>query len=65
MFFGEEEEGLNKAKKIIKGVLVALVVMGISYFIVSFIFYLYNITTGTGNTNTDTTNPSYKTTSLK
>lgn len=48
MFFTAEEEGLAKAKKILKGILIALVVMGISYFIVSFIFFIYNITTGTG-----------------
>ncbi len=46
MFFTEQEDGLTKAKKILKWVFIALIVMGVSYFIVSFIFYLYHITTG-------------------
>lgn len=52
MFFSEQEDGLTRAKKILKWVLIALIVMGVSYFIVSFIFYLYNITTWTWATTT-------------
>jgi hypothetical protein len=47
MFFKEEEEGRTQAQKIIKWVLIAIAVMWISYFIVSFIFYIYQITTWT------------------
>ena len=53
MFFKEHEEGRTQAKKIIKGVLIAIVAMWVSFFIVSFIFYLYQITTGA--TSEDTT----------
>ncbi len=38
MFFSKEEEGFSKAKKILKGVAIALAIMGLSWFIVSFFF---------------------------
>ncbi len=38
MFFSEDEEGLWKAKKILKGVAIALTIMGLSWLIVSFLF---------------------------
>jgi len=51
MFFKEQEEWRTQAKKIIKWVLIAIVAMWVSFFIVSFIFYLYQITTGTNPDN--------------
>jgi len=46
MFFSEQEEWLTRAKKIMIWVAIALTVMGISYFIVEFIFYLYKVSIG-------------------
>lgn len=40
MFFSKEEEGYSKAKKILKGVAIALAIMWLSWFIVSFFFYV-------------------------
>jgi len=48
MFFTEQEQWMTRAKKILRWVMIALVIMGLSYFIVSFIFYVYNLTSGTG-----------------
>lgn len=41
MFFQKEEEGFEKAKKILIGVAIALVVMALSWLIVSFFFEIY------------------------
>lgn len=38
MFFSKDEEWFSKAKKILKGVLIALVIMWLSWLIVSFFF---------------------------
>ena len=45
IFFGKEEENVGKAKKILKGVAIALIVMGLSWFIVSFFFDIFKKTT--------------------
>lgn len=42
MFFSQQEEWFTKAKKIFRWVIIALVIMWLSFFIVNFIFYLYN-----------------------
>lgn len=43
MFFSKQEEWFDKAKKIIIWVTVALFIMGLSWLIVSFLFYLYSL----------------------
>jgi drug/metabolite transporter (DMT)-like permease len=43
MFFSKQEEWFEKAKKIIIWVTVALFIMWLSWVIVSFLFYLYNL----------------------
>ncbi len=50
MFFSEQEEGLTKAKKILKGVWIAITIMFLSYFIVSFIYFVYGTAAGTAGT---------------
>lgn len=47
MFFSEQEEWYDKAKKIVIGASIALLIMGISWFIVTYIFSVYEITTET------------------
>lgn len=47
MFFSEQEDGYGKAKKIVIGASTALLIMGISWFIVTYIFSVYEITTDT------------------
>ncbi len=42
MFFQKGEEGFTKAKKILIGVAIALVVMALSWLIVSFFFQIYS-----------------------
>ncbi|MDR0651033.1 MAG: hypothetical protein LBG59_06680 [Candidatus Peribacteria bacterium] len=42
MFFTEDTKGIETVKKNLKGVAIALVILGLSWFIVSFIFNLYN-----------------------
>ena len=41
LFFGKEEEAFKKAKKILTGVAIALAIMGLSWFIVSFFFNVF------------------------
>ena len=41
IFFGKEEEAFKKAKKILTGVAIALFIMGLSWFIVSFFFNVF------------------------
>jgi len=50
MFFSQQEEWFTKAKKIFKWVVIALFIMWLSFFIVNFIFYIYNVWAGTPNT---------------
>jgi len=45
MFFSQAEEALTKARKVFIWVMIALWVMWISYFITSFIFFVYKKTT--------------------
>lgn len=47
MFFSQAEEALTRAKKIFVWVMIALWVMGVSYFITTFIFFIYEKTTST------------------
>jgi len=47
MFFSKQEEWFEKAKKILKWVIIAIVIMWVSYFIVSMIFYFFGITSWT------------------
>jgi hypothetical protein len=42
MFFTEDTKGIETVKKNLKGVTIALVLLGLSRLIVSFIFNLYN-----------------------
>lgn len=42
MFFSEEEEGVNRAKNIIKGTVIALAIMGLARFIVSMIIFFFD-----------------------
>ncbi|MDR2189729.1 MAG: pilin [Candidatus Peribacteria bacterium] len=42
MFFTEESKGIETVKKNMKGVVIALVILGLSRVIVSFIFSLFN-----------------------
>ncbi|MDR2415101.1 MAG: hypothetical protein LBD75_00325 [Candidatus Peribacteria bacterium] len=42
MFFTEDTKGIETVKKNLIGVAIALVILGLSWFIVSFIFNLYN-----------------------
>ncbi len=42
MFFQKQEEGFAKAKKILIGVAIALVIMGLSWVLVSFFFEIYS-----------------------
>jgi len=41
IFFGKEEEAFKKAKKILTGVAIALAIIGLSWFIVSFFFNVF------------------------
>jgi hypothetical protein len=41
MFFTEDTKGIEQVKKNLKGVAIALVILGLSRFIVSFIFDFY------------------------
>ncbi|MBQ7074259.1 hypothetical protein IJM86_04270 [bacterium] len=41
MFFSDDKEGLDKVKKNIKGIMIALLILGLSWAIVSFIFNFY------------------------
>jgi hypothetical protein len=41
MFFQEDSKGIEQVKKNLKGVAIALVIMGLSRLIVSFIFNFY------------------------
>ncbi len=43
MLFSKQDDWLSKAKKILKWVWLAILILWISYFITSFIFYLYNV----------------------
>ena len=45
MFFSKQEEWMEKAKSILKWVAIAIAVMWLSYFIVSFIIYIYTSNT--------------------
>jgi hypothetical protein len=45
IFFGKEEEAFKKAKKILTGVAIALAIMGLSRFIVSFFFNVFTTVT--------------------
>jgi len=47
MFFSKQEEWFEKAKKILKWVIIAIVIMWLSYFITSMIFYFFWITSWT------------------
>ena len=38
IFFSKDEEGIKKAKKILTGVGIALAIMGLSWFVVSYLF---------------------------
>ena len=40
MFFAKQEEAFDKAKKIVIGVAVALFLMGLSWIVIQFLFYL-------------------------
>jgi len=40
MFFSRHESGMTKAKQVLKGVAIALAIMWLSWFIVSFIFWI-------------------------
>ena len=42
IFFGKEEDAFKKAKKILTGVAIALAIMGLSWFIVSFFFNVFS-----------------------
>lgn len=42
MFFSKEEEWFADAKKIVINAAIGLGILGVSYFIVSFIFYIFN-----------------------
>ena len=46
MFFSWQEEWLKKAKKILTWVWIAIAIMWLSRFIISFIFWVYNTNTG-------------------
>lgn len=41
IFFSKDEEGIKKAKKILTGVTIALAIMGVSWFIVSYLFDIF------------------------
>lgn len=43
MFFSKQEEGFDKAKKILISTTIALLLIGLSWFIIAFIFSLFNI----------------------
>lgn len=45
IFFAKEEEAVKKAKKILTGVAIALGLLGLARFIVSFFFNVFNVTT--------------------
>ena len=45
MFFSGQDEWLKKAKKILTWVAIAMAIMWLSRFIISFLFYVYNINT--------------------
>lgn len=47
IFFAKWDEWVAKAKKMLIGVMIALVIMGLSRFIVSYFYNIYSITTGT------------------
>lgn len=47
IFFDKGEEGVAKAKKMMIGIMVALAIMWISRYIVSYFYDIYAITTGT------------------
>jgi hypothetical protein len=40
MFFAKEDEGFTKAKNIVKGAFIALAVIGLSWIITRFIFWV-------------------------
>jgi hypothetical protein len=40
MFFSKEESGMTKAKQVLKWVIIALIVMWLSRFVVSMIFWI-------------------------
>ena len=40
MFFSKHESGMTKAKQMLKGIAIALAIMWLSWFIVSFIFWI-------------------------
>lgn len=64
MFFSQQEEWFTKAKKIFKWVIIALFIMWLSFFIVNFIFYLYNNVGAWGNTVPISVSPSTTTTNI-
>ncbi|MEI7562239.1 MAG: pilin [bacterium] len=41
IFFSKDEEGVKKAKKILTGVAIALAIMGLAWFIVSYFFNVF------------------------
>lgn len=41
IFFSKDEEGIKKAKKILTGVAIALAIMGVSWFVVSYLFDVF------------------------
>lgn len=43
MFFSKQQEWFEKAKKIVIGVLVALVIMWLSWIVIRFLFFLYSL----------------------
>lgn len=43
MFIGDQEEGFTKAKNILKGASIALFIIGLSRFIISFLFNVIGI----------------------
>lgn len=45
MFFSWQDEWLKKARKILTWVAIAMAIMWLSRFIISFLFYVYNINT--------------------
>ncbi len=45
IFFGKEDEAIKKAKKILTGVAIALAIMWLSWFIVSFFFNVFTTVT--------------------
>lgn len=59
MLFSKHESGMTKAKQMLKGVAIAIAIMWLSWFIVSFFFWIQQ---WSSNSNTNTTTQTIQTT---